>query len=181
MVVAPGSGRQRPTHPTEDKLTHLHTTYRTPLTNYVNKLLFGDRPAAEDIIQETFTRAWRHLNQHHDTDITTLRPWLYTVARRLVIDTLRARRARPTEVTIEKLGPLPTTDDTPTRIAETDRMHRALQHLTPEHRTVLIELYYHDQTFDEVAQQLGIPTGTVRSRSHYAKQALRKLLHEDPT
>ncbi len=51
-------------------------------------------------------RAWRHLRQHAETDLDAFRPWLYTVARRLVVDMLRARRARPIEVMVEDLARL---------------------------------------------------------------------------
>ncbi|MFG2042278.1 sigma-70 family RNA polymerase sigma factor [Dactylosporangium sp. NPDC048998] len=180
MVVVPGGSGRQPAHMAEDKLARLHASFREPLTGYVTGLLFGDRPTAEDIVQETFTRAWRHLSQHDVTDVAVLRPWLYTVARHLVIDTLRARRVRPSEVTMDKLGPVASTNDDVARMVETDRMHRALLKLSPDHRTVLIELYFHDRSFEEIAQRHGIPVGTVRSRSHYAKRALRAVLDEQP-
>jgi len=177
-VSALGSSRRRPAAIADDKLARLHALFCPPLTGYVTGLMLGDRPAAEDIVQETFTKAWRHLRRYEDVDVTTLRPWLYTVARRLVIDVLRARRVRPSEVTMEKLGPVATDNDAINRFVEADRMRQALLKLSPEHRAVLIGLYFHDQSFEDVAQRLGIPAGTVRSRSHYAKRALRALLDE---
>src|SRR5258707_12611898 len=78
MVVAPGGSRRQPTHTAEDKLARLHALFREPLTGYVIRLLFGDRAAAEDIVQETFTRAWRYLSRHEDGAVAVLRPCLYT-------------------------------------------------------------------------------------------------------
>ena len=54
----------------------------------------------------------------------------------------------------------------------------ALQHLSPAHRTMLVETFYHDRALATVARQLGIPDGTARSRLHYALHALRKQIHE---
>ncbi|MET7424512.1 sigma-70 family RNA polymerase sigma factor [Dactylosporangium sp. NPDC005555] len=178
MVVASGGTGQQPTHAAADKLARLHALFREPLTGYVINLLLGDRPAAEDVVQETFTRAWRHLSRHDDVEIDTLRPWLYTVARHLVIDVLRARRARPAEVAMDKLGQFAADEDGVGRMVEADRMRRALLRLSPEHRVVIVELYFHDRSLEETARKLGVPVGTVRSRSHYAKRALRSYLDE---
>jgi RNA polymerase sigma-70 factor, ECF subfamily len=54
----------------------------------------------------------------------------------------------------------------------------ALQHLSPAHRTMLVETFYHDRALAVVARQLGIPPGTARSRLHYALHALRKQIQE---
>ncbi|ASW55399.1 sigma-70 family RNA polymerase sigma factor [Plantactinospora sp. KBS50] len=160
----------------EDRLGELHALFRRQLLGYVGKAMCGDRAAAEDVVQETFTRAWRHLRQHDDVDVAELRPWLYTVARRLVIDVLRARRARPTEVAVTDLAAVAVSDGDLGRLVRAEAVREALRSLSAEHRTVLIELYFHDRSPAEIAELLGIPVGTVRSRSHYAKQALRAYL-----
>lgn len=178
MVVSSEGAASPSAQTAEDKLAALDRLFRQPLFGYVLKTMLGDRAAAEDIVQETYVRAWRHLSQHDEVDPVQLRPWLYTVARRLVIDLLRARRARPTEVIVEDLGRLPAGDDRIAGLVRAQSLRAALLELSPEHREVLIELYFHDRSPAEVADRLGIPIGTIRSRSFYAKRALRVHLEE---
>jgi RNA polymerase sigma-70 factor, ECF subfamily len=176
MVATSGSAVQQLAQSAEDKLAVLDRLFRQPLLGYVGRTMLGDQAAAEDIVQETFTRAWRYLGQHDDVDPATLRPWLYTVARRLVIDVLRARRARPTEVMMEDLARLAVAEDGIAGLVRAESLRAALLELSAHHRHVLIELYFHDRSPAEIAQRLGVPIGTVRSRSYYAKRALRKHL-----
>jgi RNA polymerase sigma-70 factor, ECF subfamily len=159
-----------------DKIDFLHATVSRPLLAYVAKLTLGDQRMAEDIVQETFVRAWRYLVRHADVEVEAFRPWLYTVARRLVIDLLRARRSRPAEVIVEDLTRVADTGDDIATMLRATSVRGALLALRPEHRSVLIELYYHGRSTVEVASRLGVPVGTVKSRSHYAKQALRASL-----
>lgn len=160
----------------DEQLTELYESYGRPLLNYLVKLTLGDRRLAEDIHQETFIRAWRHLSNHDVVDLEAFRPWLYTVARRLVIDSLRARRARPPELMVDDLSHLPVTEDATSGIAAAHALREAMLKISTEHRYVLIELYYHGRTPTEVANALGIPVGTVKSRAYYARLALRTHL-----
>jgi RNA polymerase sigma-70 factor, ECF subfamily len=172
---APGEVPVRPpTAETPDRvLAELHDLYSKPLLHYIVKLTLGDQRMAEDILQETFVRAWRHLSHNAETDVSAFRPWLYTVARRLVIDMLRSRRARPVEVIVDDLSRVSVGHDNTAAVVTAQVVRDALMELSPEHRTVLIELYYHGRTPSEVAEMLNVPVGTVKSRTYYAKQALR--------
>jgi len=160
----------------ERRLHALHEMHSKPLLSYLVKLTLGDTRRAEDILQETFIRAWCHLKQHDDTDLERFRPWLYTVARRLVVDMLRARRSRPAEVIVDDIARLPGSEDTIGSLLRAQAVRDALMRLQPEQRTMLIELYHHGRTPSEVAQRLNIPEGTVKSRTFYAKRALRSYL-----
>ena len=162
----------------EDKLAALDRLFRQPLLGYVVKAMLGDRAAAEDIVQETYVRAWRYLGQCAEADPARLRPWLYTVARRLVIDVLRARRARPPEVMVEDLGRLPASADAIDALVQAETLRVALLKLSVEHRLVLIELYLYDRSPADLADRLGVPHGTVGSRSFSAKKAFRAVLKE---
>ena len=75
-----------------------HRDYAGPLLDYVQRLLGGDRFQAEDIVQETLLRAWRHADV---LERDSARAWLFTVARRLVVDGYRRRRRRPAAVSSE--------------------------------------------------------------------------------
>jgi RNA polymerase sigma-70 factor, ECF subfamily len=135
-----------------------------------------DRASADDIVQETFIRAWRHLPQL-SADDRPVRPWLFHVARNLLTDADRAARARPMAVQAQPAED-PRDDPGLGRVLDRELVSTALQHLSPAHRTVLIETFYHGGTLATIARQLGIPHGTARSRLHYALHALRQQLQD---
>jgi RNA polymerase sigma-70 factor, ECF subfamily len=147
------------------------------LLNYLVRLTLGDRRQAEDVLQETLLRAWQQLRKH-PAQPESLQPWLYTVARRLVIDHIRARGARPAEVLGNDLRQVPEEVDPIDRMLVQRTMREALLRLTPEQRAVLIELYFQGASPKETADRLGIPIGTVKSRAHYALRALRAFIDE---
>jgi RNA polymerase sigma-70 factor (ECF subfamily) len=136
-----------------------------------------DRSNADDVVQETFIRAWRHLPKL-SADDRPIRPWLFRVARNQLIDADRAARARPLVVQAlpdEDAG----TDAGLDQVLDRELVSAALQHLSLAHRTVLIEAFYNGGSLAAVARKLGIPHGTARSRMHYALLALRQQLREN--
>lgn len=151
----------------------MYRLYARPLLRYLLRLTLGDYREAEDYLQETFLRTWRWLQEHTiDPEIT--RPWLYTVARRIVIDGLRARQARPAEVPATNLNVLSQPDNDIEHLVQVHALRSAMLSLSPQHSAALVELFYHERTAKEAAEVLGIPEGTVKSRAHYALQALRQ-------
>lgn len=152
----------------------LYAEHAGALLAFVQRLLGGDRPAAEDIVQETLLRAWRNADR---LPPQAIRPWLFTTARHLVIDAYRARRARPSETSSDQLDTLVAGDDLDSAL-DSVLIADALGALTPAHRAVLIDCYYRGRTTGEVAQERGLPPGTVRSRLHYALRALGLALQE---
>jgi RNA polymerase sigma-70 factor (ECF subfamily) len=141
---------------------------------YILRLTGGDRQHAEDVVQETLLRAWRHPEALSDRPV---RPWLFTVARNLVVDAHRARQARPLEAGEASLAVLPAADDLD-RALESWTVAEALADLSPQHRAVLIETYYRGLSVAEAASVLGVPPGTVKSRTYYALRALKLALEE---
>jgi RNA polymerase sigma-70 factor (ECF subfamily) len=153
----------------------LYSLHAEALHGYVERFC-PDRTSADDIVQETFIRAWRHLPQLCADD-RPIRPWLFRVARNLLTDADRAARARP--VTVQAQPADDARDDTGLeQILDRELVTVALQHLSPAHRTMLVETFYRGGTTATVARQLGIPHGTARSRLHYALQALRQQLQD---
>ncbi len=135
--------------------------------------LTRDRAAAEDVVQEALVRAWRHPDSLVNGK-GSVRGWLLTVVRNIVTDTVRARRARPPEVPegpTESAVERDHADQVVNSIVVTDALNR----LSTEHRQVLEQVYLRGSTVAEAAQVLGIPPGTVKSRSYYALRALRDL------
>lgn len=148
----------------------LFERYGAALLAYATGLT-GSRSAAEEIVQETMLRAWRHAGELSPD--AGVRRWLMTVARNLAIDRGRARAARPREVTgLDYVGPVLADHAGP--VADALDMHEALRALSPKHRQVLIELYYNDRTAGEAAEHLGVPVGTVKSRAYHALRCLRE-------
>ena len=160
----------------DELLRTLYDEHAGPLLGFVLKLTDGDRQRAEDVVQETLLRAWRHPDSL-DPSRGSLRPWLWTVARNIVVDSARARRARPREVSEDALAMIPV-DDQIDRALLSWEVAEALRTLSDDHRAVLVETYYRGRSVAETAKVLGIPAGTVKSRAFYALRALRLVLEE---
>jgi len=149
--------------------------HRRPLHRFLTRLLLGQQDLAEDLVQETLLRAWRNA-EALAADPAKVAPWLYTVARRVAIDAMRARQARPPEVTLPDLNRAASTDDEMDRVVNVHAVRLALTKISPEHRQVLLEMYYRGASVAEAARRLGIPEGTVKSRAYYAVRALQAVI-----
>jgi RNA polymerase sigma-70 factor (ECF subfamily) len=156
------------------QLNELFSCHAQPLRHYVERYC-RDTANAEDIVQETFIRAWRHLPQLRQDD-RPIRPWLFHVARNLATDANRAARARPVSAALQAAEAVQSLRDDAALDQVLDRqvLEGALQHLSPAHRRVVVETFYVGGGAGAVADQLGIPSGTARSRLHYALRALRR-------
>jgi RNA polymerase sigma-70 factor, ECF subfamily len=152
----------------------LYDEHAAPLLRYALRLTSGDRQRAEDIVQETLLRAWLHPEAIAERPA---RPWLFAVARNLAVDSHRARNARPREVGEAALELVPVADEAD-RVLESWAVADALRDLRPEHRQVLVQTYYLGRSVAEAAAELGIPGGTVKSRTFYALKALKLALEE---
>ncbi|MGW1680189.1 sigma-70 family RNA polymerase sigma factor [Saccharopolyspora sp. NPDC002376] len=148
---------------------------------YVTRLTNGDRFAAEDVVQETWVRAWRNLDRLTE-NLGSVRGWLLRVAHNIAIDQHRSRRARPTEVglperDLEYTAVQPSANDQ----VETKLVVREmLENLSPAHRATVVEVYYADRTAASAAKTLGVPPGTVKSRLHNALRTLRETVSSQP-
>jgi RNA polymerase sigma-70 factor (ECF subfamily) len=166
--------RQKGAASDEELVRALYSEHAGPLLRYALHLMSGDRQRAEDIVQETLLRAWLHPEAIADRPA---RPWLFAVARNLAVDSFRARKARPHEVGEGALNLLSVPDDAE-RALESWAVADAIRSLRAEHRGVLLETYYHGRSVAEAAAVLGIPAGTVKSRTFYALRALKLALEE---
>ncbi|MFE9675404.1 sigma-70 family RNA polymerase sigma factor [Streptomyces sp. NPDC006259] len=160
----------------EHELAALQREHGRPLFALLLRLCDGDRQRAEDLVQETLVRAWQHPEALRTDAFDSVRPWLLTVGRRLAIDARRARQARPAEVGDAVLENAPVCGDHAERAAAALDVREAVKTLTPEHRDVLVLVYFRGASVAEAAQALGIPPGTVKSRAYYALRALRRVL-----
>jgi RNA polymerase sigma-70 factor (ECF subfamily) len=153
----------------------LHAEYGHIVLMFATRLT-GDPAAAEDIVQETLVRAWKHADELV-AGTGSIRGWLLTVARNLVTDRARARAVRPPEVR-EIVEFRPTEEDFSESVVNSMLVRGALAQVSAEHRDVLVELYYRGRSVTEAARELGVPPGTVKSRTHYALRALRTVIAE---
>lgn len=157
----------------EAQLTAVYAEHGRAMQMYATRLL-GDPVAAEDVVQEALIRLWRH-PEVLDNGRGSVRGWLLTVIRNIVIDGARARGARPAEVPEDPTAP-PVQRDHADAVATSVTIHEALGRLSPEHRAVLEQIHLHGRNLDEAARALGVPKGTVKSRTFYAIRALRELM-----
>ena len=155
-------------------MQRLHEQHADALWGYCVRLTGHDRTRAEDVAQETLLRAWRHLDVL-DEGHGSVRAWLFTVARNLVIDDWRSRRHR--EVSVADV-PEAESVDAAEQLLQGWVVTEAVGRLSEDHRAVLLECYYRGHSVAEAARRLGVPEGTVKSRTHYALRALRLTLEE---
>lgn len=136
----------------------------------------GDPAAADEVVQETFLRAWRAA-ERYDPD-RPLRPWLFAIMRHLVVDEARARRLRAVPVPRDPVDPMDDGEVQLDRAMDGWLVDEALRRIRPEHATVLLETYVKGRSYAAVSAELGIPEGTARSRAFYGLRALRVALEE---
>jgi len=155
----------------------LYDEHAAALWRYAVRLT-GDRARAEDVVQETLLRAWQHPEVAEDSE-RSARAWLFTVARNMIIDERRSARFR------KERGSLDTIDEPeqpgPDEVnVALDRLlvGDALAQLSDDHRAVIRRSYYLGWTTAQIAADLQIAEGTVKSRLHYAVRALRLTLQE---
>ncbi len=157
-------------------MQQLHDEHAAALWGYCLRLTNHDHAYAEDVVQETLLRAWRN-NARLEDSPGSVRPWLFTVARHIVIDDWRSRRSR-SELSVADVPERADIADRTDQLVQSWVVTEALRTLSADHRSVLLECYYRGASVAEAARRLGIPEGTVKSRTHYALRALRLALQE---
>lgn len=127
-------------------------------------------------MQETLLRAWRNHDRLEESR-GSVRAWLFTVARNIVIDEWRTKRSQ-SELSVADVPEAREPRDQTDQMLMSWVVADALLALSPDHRAVLVECYFKGASVAQAARRLGIPDGTVKSRTHYALQALRLRLQE---
>jgi RNA polymerase sigma-70 factor (ECF subfamily) len=154
----------------------LYRRYSRPVFGLALRRL-GDRGRAEDAVQETFASIWRAARTYKP-ERGPGGPWLYAVARNAIVDRSRARSETPVETPEEE-----SLADGPPDQAEANwiawRVHRALEELSPNERSVIELAYWSGLSQSEVAEYLGIPLGTVKTRTRAALARMADVLEEE--
>ncbi len=154
-------------------LEELYARYARPVLGLALRRL-GDRGRAEDAVQETFVSIWRAAKTYRP-ERGPGAPWLYAVARNAIADRGRARTETPVEVPDEmssESGPDARAEESWTRW----RVHRALEELPEREREVIELAYWSGLSQSEVAESLGVPLGTVKTRTRSGLERLAGLL-----
>jgi RNA polymerase sigma-70 factor (ECF subfamily) len=156
------------------------TRYSTPIFRTAYGLT-GDRQLAEEILQDTFARAYEHRASLR-REVSPL-PWLQRVALNICYTRLRPRRLRWEPISHAVVALLRDGSDEPTEHVERSELREIVRAgiaaLPPKQQRVVALYYLHELSIDETAEQLGIRPGTVKSRLHYALRALRGHLEDD--
>jgi RNA polymerase sigma-70 factor, ECF subfamily len=138
--------------------------------------LASNQALAEDLVSEVFLDVWRQADRFEGRSAVST--WLLAIAR---FKALSAMRRRPDEeLDDETAGAIEDSSDDPEVAAQKkdkgDILRKCLQTLSPEHREVIDLVYYHEKSVEEVAQIVGIPEATVKTRMFYARKRLSELL-----
>ena len=143
--------------------------------------LTGDRQVAEEVLQDTFTRAYRH-RAALLTDVSPV-PWLHRVALNLCYSRLDRRRIRAAPIGESETSQLRDRGIQPDERAERHELRTIVREgiaaLPPKHRSVVVLYYLHGLSLQETAAFLDIRIGTVKSRLHYALRSVRAHLEDD--
>ncbi len=141
----------------------------------------GDPGAAQDVVQEAFLRAWRAADRF-DPELASLRVWLFAITRNAMLDHARAARVRPWQAELidppQVRAASATNEDPSEQLVHSWVIEEALRRLSEDHRTAIVETHLRERPYDEVAAELGIPVGTLRSRLFYGLKALRATMDE---
>jgi RNA polymerase sigma-70 factor (ECF subfamily) len=162
--------------PDEELMTALYTAHYAVLLSFVLRYVH-DRHRAEDLVQETLLRAWKHIG-HLDSDPGRIRSYLLTIARNVVTNAWRAEQRRPHLVADEAaVNAVPSADNVD-ELVEGWLVAEAMERLSDEHQAVVRAMYYEGQSVADTAKRLSVPEGTVKSRAYYAVRALRTAFEE---
>lgn len=143
-----------------------------PLLYYAMSLT-GSQDSALDVLQEVWLKVFRGIRKLKDP--ASLRPWLYSIAHGVAVDRIRRNysRERAEQIHVEDFDE---TEEPTFANEEPEDVHQALARLGAQQREVLVLHFLKDLSIVEIAGVVGCSEGTVKSRIHYAKKALKKIL-----
>jgi len=169
----------------EQALRELFRAYG-PAAKAVAQRIVGSPTLADEVVQEAFLSVWQHAGNYRK-ELGSLRGWVFTAVHNRAVDAVRREEAIRRRAAEEATLRIPDADDVADAVVEYDeiaeqrrRVRRALEQLPPEQRAVLEQMYFEGRTQSVIAQETGLPLGTVKSRTLLAMRRLRKELGVDP-
>jgi RNA polymerase sigma-70 factor (ECF subfamily) len=167
----PRSALTQPSFADDEGMRTAINAYSGEMFGFAQRAL-GDRGLAEDAVQETFVRAWR-ATRRFDPALGSQRTWLFAILRNVVIDATRHRTAVPTAVHADDA-----IEDQIDELLRSWVIEEALRRLTVEHRRAVVDVAYKGRPAADLADELGVPESTIRTRLFYGLKALRLALDE---
>ncbi len=161
----------------QEAITELYDRHAPHLLNYLAHLI-DDADAAQDLVQDLFVVVWRDAEQFRGQ--SSVRSWLFGIAHHLGVTALRRKRTLPLNESYSHslADSSPDLEDLAVLTVDRERLEEALRTLSVMQRVVVELVFYHSWTRAEIAQILGCPLGTVKSRLHYALSALTYTMRE---
>jgi RNA polymerase sigma-70 factor, ECF subfamily len=165
-----------------DNLRVLYDLHGAEIFRFCLRLV-GDRGLAEEAVQETFLKAWR-ARDRWEAELGSIRTWMYSIARNVSIDLLRSRSVRPqlpsafVDLTVSSSETRAAPRDAYDDVLDGWMLEEGLRRLRDDQRHAIVETYVKGRPYSEVAKELGVPDGTIRTRVFYGLKALRLALEE---
>ena len=156
--------------------------FRRKVDAYEERVLYfirqrvGDEDTSFDVLQETWVATFRQLPQLRSPE--AFRVWLYRIARGKVVEHFRRHGREATGFESVSDVDLTITDDQPLAFDSAELVHVTLGRLTADHREILMLYFLEDLSLEQIAQVLGCPLGTAKSRMYYAKRAFRAAVEK---
>ena len=151
----------------------LLTLYGPHLLRFTRKMMQTSPHLAEDVTQEIWLAIYKGLPGL--LDISKFRPWAFRIARDRIYREYRRRKITVESLEESQVEELPETGSA-SAVVDVEEIHRGLDAISPEHREVLMLCFFEELSYEEIAGVTGSTLGTVRSRIHYAKRALKIAL-----
>ncbi len=153
----------------------LYARHRVRVYRFIRQMV-KQAATAEDLTSDVFLDVWRHAGRFEArSQVIT---WLLSIARHKALSGLRKKHEEELDPAMAE-AIIDTSDDPEAAISRKDRgaaLRRCLTRLSPEHREIITLVYYHERSVEEVADIVGIPRNTVKTRMFYARRKLAELL-----
>jgi RNA polymerase sigma-70 factor (ECF subfamily) len=158
----------------EAALAELYQRHHIPLYNYLLRLVH-DQAAAEDLLQEVFIAVWKGASAFKER--SRAKTWIFRIAHNQAVSWLR-KHVRPEDTSGDEESQVLIDDPETVALSQwrQEQVRLAIDQLSPKHRAVVELAFVHDLSYSEIAEVVGCPTGTVKSRISYAMRRLDGIL-----
>jgi RNA polymerase sigma-70 factor (ECF subfamily) len=157
----------------KEALAELIKRYQAPLRYFISRMSMSPE-MAEDIFQETWLTVLKRINTLKNLDAFSV--WLYRIARNKVYQQLRKKKMLSN--LDENITAQNSSEDDVFSVEDAAKIHRCLKDLQPEHREVLMLRFLEQMPYQQISEVINCSLGTVKSRIHYAKLALKKEMEK---
>ncbi len=156
---------------------HLLDRYRASMRKLYLQRTGGNGDDADDLIQDTFLKVYLNLGRYNPD--YTFGQWIYTIARNTFIDYLRKRQdSVPLESVQRGQSSLPTPEESVINSQQRAQLEAFMERMKPQYRRLIELRFFRDFSYEEIASELGIPLGTVKTQLHRAREQMCKFIED---